>query len=78
MPPYDRGRSTAYGVGLFTAVVGRPPAHRHDAWVWTAPTAGRPGAMFGGSLRALRRGKGAGVTPRPCRDAFSVLREQGV
>ncbi len=35
LPSYDRGRSTAYAVGLFTAVVGSPPSLQEHAWVWT-------------------------------------------
>ncbi len=35
LPQYERGRSTAYAVGLFTAATGRRPAYRHSAWVWS-------------------------------------------
>ena len=34
LPTYDRGRSVPYAVGLFTAVLGRPPRSQADAWVW--------------------------------------------
>ncbi len=35
MPTYDRGRSVAYAVGLFTAALGAPPVLQDRAWVWT-------------------------------------------
>jgi len=35
LPLYERGRSSAYAVGLFTAVTGRRPSHDHSAWVWS-------------------------------------------
>jgi hypothetical protein len=34
LPTYERGRSVAYAVGLFTAATGRAPVFRDDAWVW--------------------------------------------
>ncbi|MHB1518963.1 MAG: hypothetical protein ACYCVN_07840 [Acidimicrobiales bacterium] len=36
LPRYQQGRSAAYAVGLFTAVVGRAPLVRHSAFVWTS------------------------------------------
>lgn len=38
LAPYDRGRGSAYAVGLFTAALGRPPDHDHGAWVWSGST----------------------------------------
>ncbi len=35
LPTYDQGRPVPYAVGLFTAVLGRPPVHQASAWVWT-------------------------------------------
>jgi hypothetical protein len=35
LPVYERGRSTAYAVALFTSVMGRPPDYNHSAWVWS-------------------------------------------
>lgn len=34
LPTYDRGRSVAYAVGLFTAALGRAPTEQASAWVW--------------------------------------------
>jgi hypothetical protein len=78
LAPYDRGRSTAYGVGLFTAVVGRPPARRHDAWVWTAPTAGRPAPVSAAAFERCVGAEGAGVNPSTVPGCVLGLREQGV
>jgi hypothetical protein len=36
LPLYERGRSSAYAVALFTAAMGRRPSYRHSAWVWSA------------------------------------------
>ncbi len=41
LPRYERGRSTAYAVGLLTAAVGSAPARSHGAWVWSAPSGGK-------------------------------------
>ncbi|HLH29142.1 MAG TPA: hypothetical protein VKW77_09500, partial [Acidimicrobiales bacterium] len=41
LPPYERGRPTAYAVGLMSAAVGRSPARSHGAWVWSL----RPGPL---------------------------------
>ena len=43
---YDRGRSTAYAVGLFTAVIGAPPARVAGAWVWSLPPSPGPAATI--------------------------------
>ncbi len=43
LPAYDRGRTTAYAVGLFTAALGTAPRYAHSAWVWSSVrTAGAP------------------------------------
>ncbi len=34
LPTYDKGRTVAYAVGLFTAVLGRQPTYQDSAWVW--------------------------------------------
>jgi hypothetical protein len=34
MPTYERGRSVAYAVALFTAVLGAEPVFQANAWVW--------------------------------------------
>ena len=34
LPTYERGRSVAYAVGLFTAALGRHPVYQDRAWVW--------------------------------------------
>ena len=44
LPRYDRGRSTAYAVGFFTAITGRLPVLRAGAWVWSGAPSGTPGA----------------------------------
>jgi hypothetical protein len=36
LPSYDRGRSSAYAVGLMTAALGRAPHFDHSAWVWSS------------------------------------------
>jgi hypothetical protein len=36
LPLYERGRSNAYAVGLFTAALDRRPVYRDSAWVWSA------------------------------------------
>lgn len=78
LAPYDRGRSTAYAVGLFTAAVGRPPAYRHDAWVWTAPTAGPPVAISATAFEHCVGAEGAGADPSTVPGCVLGLREQGV
>jgi hypothetical protein len=35
LPLYEKGRGTAYAVGLLTAAMGRPPVYDHAAWVWS-------------------------------------------
>ncbi len=46
LPRYERGRSTAYAIGLITAAVGRPPTASHGAWVWdSTPIVGPPAAV---------------------------------
>jgi hypothetical protein len=34
LPTYERGRSVAYAVGLFSAALGEPPTRQAQAWVW--------------------------------------------
>ncbi len=41
LPVYERGRSPAFAVGLFTAVLGRRPVYDHSAWAWS--DVGAPG-----------------------------------
>jgi hypothetical protein len=56
--PYDRGRSTAYALGLLTAAIGRPPAFSHGSWVWTSvQSSGAPVAL---SITAFERCISAG------------------
>ena len=63
LPPYERGRSTVYALGLLTAVVGRPPAYRQGSWVWTSVQSPAAPVM---SVAAFERcaGTGAGTTPQ--------------
>ncbi|MDA8268082.1 MAG: hypothetical protein M0013_06880 [Actinomycetota bacterium] len=42
LAPYDRGRSTSYAVGLFTAVIGSPPQRSAGAWVWSLAEVNAP------------------------------------
>ncbi|MGH9080668.1 MAG: hypothetical protein ACRDYE_11460, partial [Acidimicrobiales bacterium] len=53
LPLDERGRSTAYALALMTAVMGRPPAYEHAAWVWRAvPVVGAPVVMTTGAFDA--------------------------
>ncbi len=58
LPPYERGRSTAYALGLLTAAVGRPPHFSHDSWVWTSVRS--PGTPVALSAAAFHRCVGVG------------------
>ncbi len=53
LPLYEQGRSTAYALALFTAVLGRPPTYDHAAWVWRAvPVNGRPVTISAAAFEA--------------------------
>ena len=47
LPLVERGRSTAYAVGFFTAVLGRPPAYSHRAFVWGPGSGVHPAVPVG-------------------------------
>jgi hypothetical protein len=40
--PYDRPSSTAWAMKLFTAALGRPPAHEDGTWIWRHATSPGP------------------------------------
>ncbi|HEX7459623.1 MAG TPA: hypothetical protein VF279_03270, partial [Acidimicrobiales bacterium] len=53
LPLYERGRSSAYAVGLLTAAMGRPPTFGHSAWVWSSVRAtGTPVPMTAAAFDA--------------------------
>lgn len=55
LPRYDRTTSPAAAVGLLTVVVGRKPAFRDDAWIWS-------GVRSLGVRRTISEGAFAGCT----------------
>ena len=50
LPLVERGRSTAYAVGLLTAAFGRAPTYAHQAFVWH-DVAGAPAPVPVGAVR---------------------------
>jgi hypothetical protein len=66
LPIYERGRSSAYAVALFTAAMGRRPRYSHSAWVWSAGAVpGAPVVMSRGAFAHCVDGAPAsGSTPQ--------------
>jgi hypothetical protein len=73
LPTYDRGRSVAYAVGLFTAALGEAPIFQDHAWVWD--DVGRAGAPVVLSTAAFQACTGGGSPDAsPAAAASCVLR----
>jgi len=73
LPTYDRGRSVAYAVGLFTAALGESPIFQDHAWVWD--DVGRAGAPVVLSTAAFQACTGDGSPDAsPAAAASCVLR----
>jgi hypothetical protein len=65
LPTYDRGRSVAYAVGLFTAALGAAPTFQDHAWVWDdVRGAGSPVTITTAAFQACT-GDGATGAPVP-------------
>jgi hypothetical protein len=66
LPLYERGRSNAYAVGLFTAALGRRPVYGAGAWVWSvaSDTAAAPVSLSDAAFATCVTGPPS-TTPSP-------------